>query len=176
MAPRFHNPRPQVRHQNLRCWLYAQQLKQAQDNYQMQTRKDSINSPFDLLTESFSMYCRNFLTSLILSHREIPVEYRLITCLPKAFSVFLPLSFSSRCLYSAYVLLIISSLSLSTLLCVHLCSNLPLSMRFFKHSRVFYVAECLLLVYQQYLQESHHRLMCLQHQPSSLLNVEIGSI
>ena len=84
---------------------------------------------------SFSMSCRNFLTSLILSHREIPVEYRLTTCLPRAFPVFSPFSFSSRCLYSAYILLIISSLALSTLLCVHLCPNLPLSMTLFNSSR-----------------------------------------
>ena len=50
-----------------------------------------------------------------------------MTCLPKAFPVFSPFSFMSRCLYSAYVLLIISLLALSTLLCVHLCPNLPLS-------------------------------------------------
>ena len=74
------------------------------------------------------MSCRNFLTSLILSHQEIPVEYRLMTCLPKAFLVFSPLSFSSSCFYSACVLLIISLLALSTLLCVHLCPSLPLSM------------------------------------------------
>ena len=30
----------------------------------------------------------NFVTSLILSHREMPVEYRLMTCFPKVFSVF----------------------------------------------------------------------------------------
>ena len=74
------------------------------------------------------MSCRNFLTSLILSHQEIPVEYRLMTCLPKAFPVFSPFSFSSSCFYSACVLLIISLLALSTLLCVHLCPSLPLSM------------------------------------------------
>ena len=84
---------------------------------------------------SFSMSCSNFLTSLILSHRGIPVEHRLTTCLPKAFPVFSPVSFSSRCLYSAYILLIISSLTLSTLLCVHLCPNLPLSMTLFNCSR-----------------------------------------
>ena len=37
MVLRFHNPRPQVHRQNLRCWLYAQQLKQAQENYQTYT-------------------------------------------------------------------------------------------------------------------------------------------
>ena len=87
---------------------------------------------------SFSMSCCNFLTSLILSHREIPVDYRLTTCLPKAFPVFSPFSFSSRCLYSAYVLFITSSLALSTLPCVHLCPNkcaLFLSMTLFNSSR-----------------------------------------
>ena len=77
----------------------------------------------------------NFLTSLILSHREIPVEYRLMTCLPKALPVFSTFSFSSRCLYLAYVLLIISSFALSTVLCVHLCPSQPLSMILFNSSR-----------------------------------------
>ena len=40
----FHNPRPQAHRQNLRCWLYAQQLKQAQDNYQTYIQKDTLNS------------------------------------------------------------------------------------------------------------------------------------
>ena len=58
-----------------------------------------------------------------------------MTCLPKGFLVFSPFSFSSCVLYSAYVLLIISSLSLSTLLCVHLCPSLPLSEASFNSSR-----------------------------------------
>ena len=89
---------------------------------------------------SVSMFRRNFLTSLILSYREIPVEYKLMTCLPKAFPVFSPFRFSSRCLYSAYVLLIISSLAFSTLPCVHLCPNkcaLLLSMALFNSSFFF---------------------------------------
>ena len=77
----------------------------------------------------------NFLTSLILTHQEIPVEYKLMTCLPKAFPVYLPFPFSLRCLYLAYVLFMTSSLALSSLTYVHLCPNLPLSMRTFKHSR-----------------------------------------
>ena len=63
----------------------------------------------------------------------MPIEYRLL-CFPKAFrffSFFIPL----HCLYSAYALLIISSLALSTFLCVHLCPNLPLSMTPFNSSR-----------------------------------------
>ena len=35
----FHTPRPQVHRQNLRYWLYKQQLKQGQDNHQMYTHK-----------------------------------------------------------------------------------------------------------------------------------------
>ena len=35
----FHNPRSQVHRQNLRCWLYAQQLKQVQDNHQPAHKK-----------------------------------------------------------------------------------------------------------------------------------------
>ena len=60
-----------------------------------------------------------------------------MTCLPNAFAVFSAFSFSSRCLYSAYVLLIISSLALSTFSCIHLLPNkwaLPLPMTLFKHS------------------------------------------
>ena len=82
--------------------------------------------------------CRNFLTSLILTNREIPVEYRLMTCLPNASAVFSPFSFNSRCFYSAYVLLIVSSLALSTILRVHSCpykSALPSSIALFNSSR-----------------------------------------
>ena len=110
---------------------------------------------------SVSMFRRNFLTSLILSYREIPVEYKLMTCLPKAFPVFSPFRFSSRCLYSAYVLLIISSLAFSTLPCVHLCPNkcaLLLSMALF-NSSFFFVSQCLPLVYQQHHQKNHYRLI-----------------
>ena len=39
----FHNPHPQVHRQNLRCWLYAKQLKQAQDNHQTYTQKDKLS-------------------------------------------------------------------------------------------------------------------------------------
>ena len=77
----------------------------------------------------------NFLTSLILTHQEIPVEYKLMTCLPKTFPVYSPFPFSLRCLYLAYVLFMTSSLALSSLTYVHLCPNLPLSMRTFKHCR-----------------------------------------
>ena len=91
---------------------------------------------WSLMIGSFSMSFLNFLTSLILSHWKMPVEYKLITCLFKAFSVFSPLSFSSRCLYSAYFLLIVSSLACFVhLYYVHLCPNLPLSMRLFNSSR-----------------------------------------
>ena len=76
----------------------------------------------------------NFLTSLILSNREMPIEYRLMTCLSRVFPVFSPFSFDSQCLYSAYVLLVVSSLALSTLPCLHLCPNLPLSMALFNSS------------------------------------------
>ena len=61
----------------------------------------------------------------------MPVEYKLMTCLPKAFPVFSPFFFSSCCLYSPNVLFIASSLALSTLSCVHLCPNLPLSIILF---------------------------------------------
>ena len=77
------------------------------------------------------MSCCNFLTSLILTRQEIPLEYRLMACFPNAFANFSSFSFSSRCLYSTYILLKISSIVLSTLSHVHLCPNkcaLPLSM------------------------------------------------
>ena len=48
MVLRFHNPHPQPHRPNLRCLLYVQQLKQAQDNHQTYTEKDNINSPFGL--------------------------------------------------------------------------------------------------------------------------------
>ena len=83
------------------------------------------------------MSCRNFLTCLILTNRDIPLEYKLMMCLVKVFAIFSPFSFSSHCLYKAYVLLIVSSLPLSSLSCVHLLPNkyaLPLPMTLFKHS------------------------------------------
>ena len=64
----------------------------------------------------------------------MPVEYKLITCLPRDFPVFPPFSHSSRCLYSANVLFITPSLALSTPSCVCLCPNLPLSIAFFNSS------------------------------------------
>ena len=50
MVLRLHNPhfRGLIHRQNLCCWLYVQQLKQAQDNHQTHTQKDSLNPPFDL--------------------------------------------------------------------------------------------------------------------------------
>ena len=48
MALRFHNSHPQSYRQNVRCLLYVRQLKQAQDNYQMYTQKDNLNSLFGL--------------------------------------------------------------------------------------------------------------------------------
>ena len=125
-------------------------------------------------------YC-NFLTSVILTNREIPLEYNLMMCLSNAFAVFSPFLFSLRCLYSVYVLLTISSLALSTFSCVHLLPNkcnLPLSMRsmrLFKHSH-FLCCAVPSLVYQQYHQKSHHRLIYFQRQPLPLLNVEIATI
>ena len=63
---------------------------------------------------SFSVSCNCF-TSLTLITWEIPLKYRLITCLTMDFPLFSFFSFSSRCLYSAYVLLIVSLPALSTL-------------------------------------------------------------
>ena len=60
-----------------------------------------------------------------------------MTCLPKAFSLFSPFSFSSRYLYSAYVLFKVPSLALPTFSCVHLHPNkyaLPLFMTPYQHS------------------------------------------
>ena len=69
------------------------------------------------------MSWQNFLASLILTNREIPLEYNLMTCLPNTFTFFSPFSVISRCLYSTYFLLIVLSLSLPTLSCVHLLPN-----------------------------------------------------
>ena len=131
-----------------------------------------------LMIGSFSMSCRNFLTSLILSHREIPVEYRLMTSLPNTFPVFSPFSFSSLCLYSASVLLIISSIALSTLPCVCLNPNkftLPLSMALFKYSR-FLCCSMPSFGVSTTSPKTHHRLIYLQHKPLLLLlSVEIAT-
>ena len=138
----FHKPHPQPHHHDLSCWLYAKQLSQSPN---VHTKRQSRPAIWSLIIGSFSMSWSNFSISLILTHREIPVECRLMTCLPKALPVYSPLSFSSHCLHSTYYLLIISSLAwstlssvhlcpnlpLSTLSCVHLCPNLPLSMRLF---------------------------------------------
>ena len=128
-----------------------------------------------MIGSSSMSYC-NFLVSLILSHREILVEYKLMTCLPKAFPVFSPFSFSSRCLYPAYVLFMASSLALSSFPCVHLCPNLPSSMILFNSSLFLCCSMPSFGVYQQCLQKTRYRLICLQHQPLSLLNVEIDII
>ena len=133
---------------------------------------------------SFPISCCNFLTFLILTTQEIPVECKLITCLPKAFPVLSPLSFSSRCLYSAYVFLMVSSLALSLLdlltylfLCIYSLVNTPCPCLWLSLSiLVFYAAQCLLLVYQRHLQKSHHRLICFLEQPLPLLHVEITTI
>ena len=109
------------------------------------------------------MSCRNFLTSLILTKRKIPLEYRLMTCFPNAFAVFFTFFVQFTLLYSTYILLIISSLALSTLSCVHWCPNkcaLPMLMTLFNSCR-FYAAQCLSLVYQQHHQKTHYRLIAI---------------
>ena len=135
----FYNPRPQVHLQNLRCWLCAQQLKKAKEDYQRYNTKRQPRPAILIFNDWVILDVLSyFLTSLILSHREIPVEYRLMTCLLQAFPFFSPFSFSSRCLHSVYVLLIISSLALSTLPCVHFCPKkcaLPLCMTPFNSYR-----------------------------------------
>ena len=124
---------------------------------------------------SFSISCSNFLTSLILSHLEMLVEYKLTTCFPKALLVFSPFSFSSRCLYSAYFLLIVSSLALTTLSCVHFPNKcpLPLSVTPFKHS-CFLCCSVPSFGVSTISQKSHHQIY-LQHQSLLLLRVEIAT-
>ena len=124
---------------------------------------------------SYSMSWLNFLTYLILIHQGIPVEYKLMTCLPRTFPVFSCFSFKSLCLYSAYVLLIVSSLVLSTLSYAHLCPNLPLSMRLFKHSR-FLCSSTLSFGVSIISPKTHHCLIHLQHRSLLLLRVEITTI
>ena len=106
----------------------------------------------------FSISCRNFWASLILTTREILVKYKLITCLPKTFPVSSPFSFCSRCLYSTYFLLMVSLLALSTFYFVHLpLTNTPGHCLWHSLSIVvFYAVQCVPLVYQQYLQKSCH--------------------
>ena len=90
------------------------------------------------MIRSLSMSRPKLLTSPILSHQEMPVKCRLMACFPNAFAVLSPFSFSSGCLYSAYVLLMVLLLALSTLSCVHLFLNqcaLPLSRTLFNSSR-----------------------------------------
>ena len=66
------------------------------------------------------------------------LEYILITCFAKVFPVFSPFLLSLRCLYSAYVLVIVSSLTFYTFACVHFLRRtcgLPLLRAPFKYSR-----------------------------------------
>ena len=121
--------------------------------------------------------CHNFLTSLILTNREMPVEYRLMTCLPNASAVFSHFSFNSRCLYPAYVLLIVSSLALSTLFCVHLLPNksaLPLSIALFNSSR-FLCCSMLSFGVSTISPKNSSSFNIFKHQPFPLLNVEINT-
>ena len=68
---------------------------------------------------SLSISCCNLCTSLIWTTWDTPVKYILITSLPKAFPVFSPFKFSSCWSYSAYPLLMVLLLALSTFSCVH---------------------------------------------------------
>ena len=104
----------------------------------LHTKRQPKLAIWSLMIGPISISCCNFLTSLILTTREITVGYKWITCLTKAFPDFSPLSFSSCYLYKAYVLLIVSLLALPSFSCVHLCSNkyaLLLTMTLFQHSR-----------------------------------------
>ena len=78
------------------------------------TKRQPRLAIWSLTIRSFSLSSFNFFTFLILATWETLVEYRLITYLPKALSVFSPYSFISRCFYAAYVLLIVLLLALST--------------------------------------------------------------
>ena len=117
-------------------------------------------------------------TFLMLTTWEILVEYRLITCLPRAFPVFSPFSLSSRCLYSVYVSLRLSSFTLSTLSYpnVFYCQGPFLCLLHPLNILVFKVVQCPLLVYQQYLQKTHYRLLYFLNLSSSLWHVKVGTI
>ena len=122
---------------------------------------------------SFSISCPDFFTALILTTWEIPLEYRLITCLPKAFPVFLPFSFSSRYLYSAYVLLMASlfyQLLQVSIICSHRLDFLCLLHRL--NILVSYATRHLLLVYQKYFQRTHHRPLCFLNLALSVLHFD----
>ena len=111
---------------------------------------------------SFSISCRDFLTSLILSHRDIPTEYKLMTWLPKVFPVFSHFSFSSHCLYSAYVLLIVSSKSQKLPVMV-LCLGEP-PRRFLWYELLFFISFSLYFSFLNFLHS--HLLFCAIPHPS----------
>ena len=108
------------------------------------------------MIESLSISSCNFFGSL--TTWKIPLEYRLNKSFPKAFPAFLPSSFSLRCLYWACALLMILSLALSTLSCVHcfchLANTLLLYLLHPLKILISYAAQHPLLLYQQYLQRT----------------------
>ena len=99
-------------------------------------------------------------------------------CLPKVFPVFSPFLFSTRCLYSAYVLLIVLLLALSIFYVSIVFFRLVPCLGLWQTLNILlsYAVECLPLVYQQYHQKAHYRLRCFQHQPLPLLHVETATI
>ena len=75
-----------------------------------------------------------------------------------------------------FTLIVTSSLALPTLLCVHLCPNLPLSIILLNSSRFFKLLNTFPLCIISITKKIHHRLICFQHQSLSLLNVKIDTI
>ena len=106
---------------------------------------------------SFLIPCCHLFTSLLLNIREMQLEYILNTDLSKPFPVLSPLPFNSLCLYSAYALLIVLSLVLSTFSHVHCCSSHLVNIHYpclFQSLNVLlsYVTQRRLpVVYQRYL-------------------------
>ena len=100
----------------LSCCLCAQKLKQAQKYYQKDTLKSKLCFHLLFYNWIFLNILLYFFMSLILTTWEILLEYRLITCFPNTFGVFFSffsLSLHLHCLYSSYVLVIVSLLDLS---------------------------------------------------------------
>ena len=87
---------------------------------------------------SFSISCCNFLASLTLTTQEIPVEDKLMTCLPKGLFSFFTLLIQFTLLVFGVHFVYSFVAGFTTLSCVHCflpSSTLPLLIALFKHSR-----------------------------------------
>ena len=121
------------------------QLKQAHKITKKHTKRQTKLAIRSLMIGSFSI---SQLHSQLTTWE--PLKYRLITCLPRAFPVFLPFSFGSGYLHSAYNWLEFSSLVLSTLSCAYsflspsslLCLLHPLNIVFMLFNALLWYQGC----------------------------------